>query len=177
MRPDTGSRSRSREPGCDRGEVQRAYQSGDLGATRIALEEALQLLAQRRAAGLTQSLPTPLPGWTAGEVLGGMQADLTDGTRTSRRSRNVQGQSVQVALTIDNPMTAQFAIILTNKCTAGSMGRLIRIGDRRALRIGDDLIQMPIDNRILVTVTGDAPHDAKLAVIRDIDISRLTSNN
>nr|WP_314072225.1 hypothetical protein [uncultured Roseococcus sp.] len=145
------------------GEAQRAYQSGDLGATRIALEEALQLLAQRRAAGLARSLPGPLPGWAATDVPDSMQADLTDGTSASRSYRNAGGQSVQVSLTIDNPMTAQFAMILTNPGMAGSMGRLIRIDDRRALQIADDVIQMPVDNRILVTITGDGPNEAKLA--------------
>lgn len=159
------------------GEAQRAYQSGDLGATRIALEEALQLLAQRRSAGLRHSLPAPLQGWTAADVLDSMQADLTDGTSASRSYRNSQGQSVQVVLTIDNPMTAQFATILTNPGVAGSMGRLIRIGDRRALQIGQDMIQMPVDNRILVTITGDAPFDAKLAYARAIDIAQLTARN
>lgn len=159
------------------GEAQRAYQSGDLGATRIALEEALQLLAQRRAAVLALSLPAPLPGWTATDVPDAMQANLTEGTSASRSYRNAQGQNVQVALTIDNPMTAQFAMVLTNPGMAGSTGRLIRIGERRALQIGDDLIQMPVDNRILVTITGDAPHEAKLAYARAIDVARLTSRN
>lgn len=159
------------------GEAQRAYRSGDLGSTRIALEDALQLLAQRRAAELTHALPPPLPGWTASDVRDSMQADLTDGTSTSRSYRNAQGQSVQVVLTIDSPVTAQFAMILTNPGIAGSMGRVIRIGERRALQIGDEVIQMPIDNRILVTITGDAPTDVNLAYARAIDIGRLTSTN
>ncbi len=111
------------------------------------------------------------------DVPDGMQADLTSGTSASRSYRNAQGESVQVVLTIDNPMTAQFAMILTNPGMAGSMGRLIRIGERRALQIGDDVIQMPVDNRILVTITGDAPGEAKLAYARAIDVAQLLARN
>jgi len=57
----------------------------------------------------------------------------------------------------------------------GSMGRLIRIGSQRAIQTSDNNIQMVVENRILVSIEGDAPVDAKLAYARAIDMAKLTA--
>lgn len=44
-------------------EATRAYQAGQVAAARAAMEEALQVLAQRTAAGLGSPLPNVLPVW------------------------------------------------------------------------------------------------------------------
>lgn len=156
-------------------EAQRAYQSGQIQAAQTALQEALQLMAQRAAAGLAAALPDALPGWTAEEptsnAAGG--AGLFGGATASRSFRNAQDQTVEIQVMSDNPLIAQLGPILANPMMAGAMGRLVRIGDQRAIQGNDGNIQMLVDNRILVQVQGDAPAEAKLAYARAINVARL----
>lgn len=55
------------------------------------------------------------------------------------------------------------------------MGKLVRIGSQRAIQTSDNEIRMLVDNRILVTIQGDAPAEAKLAYARAIGLAKLSS--
>lgn len=157
-------------------EAGRAWQSGDAVAARTALEEAVQLLAQRAAAGLGQALPAPLPGWTAEEPETSAATGLFGGaTQASRTYRNGQDQDVRIQVTSDNPIVAQLAMVYANPAMAGAMGKLVRIGSQRAIQTNDNEIQMLVDNRVLVSINGDAPMEAKLAYARAIDLTKLSS--
>jgi hypothetical protein len=157
-------------------EAQRAYQANQFQAAQTALQEALQLLSQRAAAGLAAALPDALPGWTAEEATSNAAgvAGLFGGSSASRTYRNAQGQSVEIQVMSDNPMIAQLGPILANPMLAGAMGRLVRIGEQRAIQGTDGNVQMLVDNRILVQVQGDAPAEAKLAYARAINVARLS---
>jgi hypothetical protein len=156
-------------------EAQRAYQGGQIQAAQTALQEALQLLSQRAAAGLAAALPDALPGWRAEEASSNAAgvAGLFGGSSASRSYRNAQGQMVEIQVMSDNPMIAQLGPILANPMLAGAMGRLVRIGEQRAIQGSDGNVQMLVDNRILVQVQGDAPAEAKLAYARAINVARL----
>lgn len=156
-------------------EAQRAYQAGQVQAAQTALQEALQLIAQRAAATLAGALPDALPGWTADEASSSAAgAGLFGGATASRSFHNAQGQTVEIQVMSDNPLIAQLGPILANPMLAGAMGRLVRIGESRAIQASDGNIQMLVDNRILVQVQGDAPAEAKLAYARAINIARLS---
>jgi hypothetical protein len=157
-------------------EAQRAYQANQFQAAQTALQEALQLLSQRAAAGLAAALPDALPGWTAEEATSNATgvAGLFGGSSASRTYRNAQGQSVEIQVMSDNPMIAQLGPILANPMLAGAMGRLVRIGEQRAIQGSDGNVQMLVDNRILVQVQGDAGAEAKLAYARAINVARLS---
>ena len=158
-------------------EAARAWTARDGVAARTALEEALQLIAQQAAARFGQALPAPLPGWTAeaAESNAGALMFAGGGTQASRRYANAQGQSVQVELTANSPLIAQLAMVHANPVLAGTMGRLIRIGALRAIQEPDGDVQMLVDGRILVGVSGDAPAEAKLAYARAIDQAKLAA--
>ncbi len=160
-------------------EARRAYGAGDSVAARTALEEALQLLGQRAAAGLATALPAPLAGWTAEEAESSAQAAhvFGAGTQASRTYRNAQDQTVTVRFATDSPMVAQIAVMLTNPTLAGAMGKLVRVGALRAVQASDGDLQMVVENRILVTVEGDAPADTKLAYARAVDPARLAGKS
>lgn len=157
------------------GEAQRAYQGGQFQAAQTALQEALQLLQQRGAANLAAALPDALPGWTAEEATSNAAgaAGLFGGSMASRTYRNAQDQSVEIQVMSDNPMIAQLAAVLANPMLAGAMGRLVRVGELRAIQDNDGDVSMLVDNRILVQVQGDAPPEAKLAYARAINVARL----
>jgi hypothetical protein len=157
------------------GAAQRAYQAGRIQDAQAALQEALQLLAQRGAAALGAALPEALPGWTAEDVQTSAAgvAGVFGATTASRRYTNAQGQSVEIQVMSDNPMIAQLAAVMSNPMLAGAMGRLVRIGEQRAIQSSDGNVQMLVDNRILVQVQGNATPEAKLAHARAIDFVRL----
>ncbi|MBR0672564.1 hypothetical protein [Neoroseomonas soli] len=156
--------------------AQRAYQGGKVQDAQTALQEALQLLAQRAAAALAAALPNALPGWTAEEATSNTSGmtGLFGGSTASRSYRNAQDQMVEIQVMSDNPLIAQLAAVMANPMLAGAMGRLVRIGEQRAIQSNDGNIQMLVDNRILVQVQGDAPPEAKMAYARAINVARLS---
>jgi hypothetical protein len=157
-------------------EAMRAYEAGKIGAARTALSEAVQLLSQRAATGLGAALPAPLSGWQAAEVETNTAALglLGGGNVASRKYTNGQGQTVEIQVAADSPIVAQLGMIMTNPMLAGAMGKLIRIGNQRAIQTSNNEIQMLVDNRILVTIGGSANDDAKLAYAKAIDIAKLS---
>lgn len=157
--------------------AQRAYQGGNLGDARAALEQAQELLTRRRLASLAEALPVPLPGWTAAAAQEQMPMDPADGATVSRRYRDAQGRSLAVALTIESPTTTALATAMADRGMAASLGQLVRIGDRDALQVDDELIQMPVNNRVMIAISGDAPMEAKLAYARAIDVARLATRH
>lgn len=173
----TTAPARADEIGDAIAEAGRAWQGGNAGATRAALEEALQFLSQRGADQMGKALPAPLPGWTsaaADSSTAGLGL-LGGGSQASRRYENAQGQHVQIQVTADSPVIAQLAMVMANPAMAGAMGRLVRIGSQRAIVDSDNDIQMLVDNRILVVINGDAPAEAKLAYARAIDLAKLAA--
>jgi hypothetical protein len=53
------------------------------------------------------------------------------------------------------------------------MGRLIRIGNQRAIQQQDGQIVMVANNRFLIQVSGDGTPEEKLAYARAIDMTKL----
>jgi len=158
-------------------EALKSYDAGKLDAARTALGEAMQLLAQKSATGLGAALPAPLDGWKAEDVQTNTASLglIGGGTLASRRYTNGQGQHVEIQIAADSPIVAQLGVIMTNPMMAGAMGKLVKIGDQRAIVTSNNEIQMLIANRILVTVNGDAPDDAKLAYAKGIDTAKLSA--
>jgi hypothetical protein len=156
-------------------EAARAYAAGDLAATRDALAEASQLLAQRAAAGLAGALPAALPGWRAEPVeQQAAGAALFGGiAQASRRYVHGSGRDVKVEIMADNPMLAQVAMMLANPAMAGAMGRIVRLGAQRAVQRADGDVMMVVNNRFLIQVSGDGTPEEKLAYARAIDLAKL----
>jgi hypothetical protein len=159
------------------GEATRAYQSGQIAAARTAMEEALQLLAQRTAAGLGSALPNPLSGWQAekAETQTAALSFLGGGSQASRRYRNGAGQDVEIQVTADSPVLSQLAMVMANPAIAGAMGKLIRVGSQRAIQTNNNEIQMLVNNRILVVISGSASTEDKLTYAQAIDLTKLSS--
>jgi hypothetical protein len=158
-------------------EAGRAYAAGDMAAARAALGEASQFLAQRAAAGMGAALPAALPGWKAEDVEASAAglAMLGGGSQATRRYQNDAGQSVQIQVTADSPLVAPLVMAMSNPAMAGAMGKLVRIGSQRAIETSDGEIQMLVGSRILVSVTGDGPVEAKLAYAKAVDLAKLSA--
>ncbi len=156
--------------------ARKAYQAGDLANAKQSLDTASQLIAQKNAEGFVKLLPAPLAGWKADDaqtsavgasILGGASA-------ASRTYTNAKGDTVDVSITGDSAMIMQFAPLLANPALAGAMGKLIRVGDQRAIQSREGDIILVVANKFLVNVQGSADAAAKMSYAQAIDVAKLS---
>ena len=157
-------------------QARKAYQSGDMANAKQSLDLASQLIAQKNADVFAALLPAPLPGWkaekTQSQAVGA--AVFGGAASASRTYTNAKGDNVEVSITGDSAILAQFAPMLNNPTLAGMMGKLIRIGDQRAIQNADGDIIMVIANKTVVNVQGSADAATKLAYVQAIDMAKLS---
>lgn len=156
--------------------ARKAYQSGDMATAKQSIDTASQLIAQKNAEAFSALLPAPLSGWKAekaqstavgGAIFGGASA-------ASRSYANANGDSVEVSINGDSAMIMQFGPMLNNPAMAGAMGKLIRVGDQRAIQTNDGDIMMMVAGKILVHVQGSADAKAKLSYAQAVDVAKLS---
>jgi hypothetical protein len=156
-------------------QARKAYQAGDLSKAKQQLDTASQLVGQKNAEAFAALLPSPLPGWTAEKAqTAAVGISVFGASSASRRYSSAKGDYVEVRITGDSAMVMQFAQFLINPAVAGVMGKLVTIGDQRAMQTNDGSINMVIASRFLVTVDGSAGIDAKLAYARAVDAAKLS---
>jgi len=155
-------------------QARRAYQGGDLANAKQSLDLASQLIGQRNAESFATLLPNPLPGWKAEKAQAqAMGAVVFGASVASRTYSNGQGDNVEVQITGDSALVMQFAPLLANPQFAGAMGKIIKVGNQRAIQTSDGDVNMVVNNKFLVTVNGSAPAAAKLAYAQAVDVTKL----
>src|SRR5262245_32041979 len=106
-------------------QAKKAYQAGDLGNAKQSLDLASQLIGQKNAESFATLLPEPLAGWKAEKAQTSSVGAVGFGASTANRNYvNAKGQHVEVAITGDSAMIAQFAPLLANPQIAGAMGKV-----------------------------------------------------
>ena len=156
-------------------QARKAYQAGDMTAAKQQLDTASQLVGQKNAESFAALLPAALPGWTAEKVeTAAVGVAMFGASSASRRYRGPGDHNVQVRITGDSAMVMQFAQLFMNPAIAGAMGKLIRVGDQRAIQTNEGSINMVVANKFLVTVEGSAEADAKLAYAKAVDVAKLS---
>lgn len=155
------------------GQAESAYSSGDYGRAKRAADLASTLLGQLFAEQLAKVLPAALDGWTVEDSTSAGDVIFGGGVETQRTYVNAQDQRVLVQLVADSPMVAQMAGLFANPAMAASLGKLVRIKDQQGVVTDQGDYQMVVDNRFMVTVSGDAPTEAKKAYAEAIDLSSL----
>jgi hypothetical protein len=156
-------------------QARKAYQDGNLAAAKQSLDMASQLVGQKNAENFGVLLPAPLPGWTAEKIeTTAVGVAMFGASSASRRYRGPDGRDVHVLITGDSAMVMQFAQLLLNPAIAGAMGKLIRIGDQRAIQTNEGTVNLVVANKFLVTVEGSAGADAKLAYTQAVDYAKLS---
>ncbi|MEX0752279.1 MAG: hypothetical protein WD073_05070 [Xanthobacteraceae bacterium] len=156
-------------------EARAAYQSGNLGEAKQALDLASQLVGQKNAEGFAALLPAPLPGWKAEKAETASVGAMAFGgaSMATRRYSNAKGEDVEVQITGDSAVIAPMATLLANPQFAGAMGKIVRIGNQRAIVTPEGDVNMVVANKFLVSVQGSAPADAKLAYAQAVDVAKL----
>ena len=136
-------------------QARKAYQSGDLGNAKQSLDLASQLIGQKNAESFATLLPEPLAGWKAEKAQTRSLGAAAFGASTANRAYvNAKGEHVEVAITGDSAMIAQFAPLLANPQIAGAMGKVVRVGNQRAIQNHGRRRQLVVANKFLVIVSG-----------------------
>ena len=155
--------------------ARKAYQAGDMAGAKQSLDLASQLVGQKNAESFAALLPAALPGWKAEKVeTTSVGVTVFGVTSASRRYIGPDGLDVQVRITGDSALVLHFARLFMNPTIAGAMGKLISIGDQRALQTSEGSINMVVADKFLVTVEGSADEASKLAYARAVDIGKLS---
>jgi len=153
--------------------ARKAYQAGDFAAAKQSADLASQLIGQKNAEGFAALLPAALSGWTAGKVetsLGNVAFGVTSASRTYTAG---DGKTVQVQISGDSALLTQFATVLNNPQIAGVLGKVVMIGPQRAMQTNDGDVHIVINNKFLVSVTGSAAPEAKLAYAKAVDVAKI----
>jgi hypothetical protein len=156
--------------------ARKAYQAGDMSNAKQSIDMASQLIAQKNAEAFSALLPAALSGWKAEKAQAtAVGAAMFGGaSAASRTYRNAKDDTVEVSITGDSAMIMQFGPMLNNPAMAGAMGKLIRVGDQRAIQTNDGDIMMMVANKILVHVQGSADGPSKLSYAQAIDVAKLS---
>jgi len=153
----------------------KAYQSGDLAGAKQSLDLASQLIGQKNAEGFAALLPAPLAGWKAGKAETTAVGNVAFGASSASRTYTGPNDAdVTVQITGDSALLAQFAMFINNPQIAGAMGKIIRIGNQRAIQGSDGDIHLVIANKFLIQVTGSASADIKAAYAGGVDVAKLS---
>src|ERR1700688_2542364 len=156
-------------------QARKAYQAGDMTGAKQSLDLASQLVGQKNAESFVALLPAALPGWTAEKAeTASVGVAMFGASSASRRYTGPNGNDVQVRITGDSAMVMQFAPLFMHPSIAGAMGKLIRVGDQRAIQTNEGTVNMVIANKFLITVEGSADAAAKLAYTQAIDVGKLS---
>jgi hypothetical protein len=156
-------------------QARKAYQAGDLTGAKQSLDLASQLIGQKNAEGFAALLPAPLPGWKGDKAQTSALGQVGFGASTANRTyTNEKGDTVEVQITGDSAMIMQFATLLNNPSIAGAMGKIVRVGSQRAIQTRDGDINMIVNNKFLVQVTGSADEATKLAYAQAVDVAKLS---
>jgi hypothetical protein len=156
------------------GEARKAYSAGNLGAAKEALDLASQLIGQKNAEAFARLLPAARAGWKAEEPqISAVGAVTFGGSTASRVYTNAKGDHVEVQITGDSAMLAQFASLLASPQLAGAMGKVIKIGQERAIQNNDGDIHIVVARKFLVTVSGSAAAADKMAYANAVDLAKL----
>jgi hypothetical protein len=156
-------------------QARKAYQAGVLAGAKQSLDLASQLIGQKNAEAFAALLPNPLPGWKADKAQTTAIGAVGFGASVATRSyHNAKGDNVEVQITGDSAVIMQIAAVLANPAIAGAMGKLVRIGNQRAIQDQDGNIKMVINNKLMVSVEGSADAAAKMAYAQAVDIAKLS---
>jgi hypothetical protein len=156
-------------------QARKAYQSGNLGEAKQSLDLASQLIGQKNAEGFASLLPKALPGWKQEKTdTAAMGTSMFGASTATGRYTNAKGDDIEIQITGDLAMIAPLAAVFANPQFAGAMGKIVRIGNQRAIVTKDGDVQMVVDNKFLIVVQGSGPADAKLAYAQAVDVAKLS---
>jgi hypothetical protein len=70
-------------------------------------------------------------------------------------------------------MVMQFAALLANPQIAGAMGKIVRVGNQRAIQNPEGDVHLVVANKYMIVVSGSADAAAKLTYAQAVDVAKL----
>lgn len=152
-----------------------AYGENDLEGAQQELDYAMQLLASMKSELLGKLLPEPIPGWTretseAGGDGAGMAMAMFGGGATASATYTNGTEEMTLTLVADSPMVTGFGGMLAGLASAG--GKPIRI-KRTQFAMSEGDLQGVVDSKVMVSVSGTARQEDKVAQIEAMDFEAL----
>jgi hypothetical protein len=151
-----------------------AYRDGDVDAARQDLDYASKLLTAMKAQTLAKFLPQPLAGWTREDAAeaeaGGMMAMFGGGTTASATYRKGT-EEMTITLVAGSPMVSGMAAMVGGLAAMGG-GKPVRI-QRTEFGMNEGELQGVVDDKVLVTVSGNATIEDKTAHLEAMDFKAL----
>ncbi len=142
--------------------AKKLYQDGSYSKAVSELQFAVGLIKDKQVDRYRFILPDPPTGWTADQAQiskgGGM--GLVTGISVSRTYHGSQGQNVRVEAVTDSPLISGLAMILENPMLLGN-NRVVMVNGEKAIEEwnqsdGSGKLQVMIQNRVLVTISGSS---------------------
>jgi hypothetical protein len=95
-------------------------------------------------------------------------------TQASREYTNPKGDSVEVSIATDSPFLTQLASAMANPQLAGLMGKVVTIsGTQRGIQTKEGEIQILVNSRYVINVSGGGTADDKLNYAKSVDFTVL----
>lgn len=139
------------------------YNEGKFAEAAGNLDNAAQMVRQKRGSNLQKFLPAPLSGWKAGEPKSeAMGASMFGGMLTAEKKYNKEQSGINVKIITDSPMLQSMMMLFQNPMLATSDGgKLEKIKDQKAIvryqttdKTGQ--ISIVVANRYLIQIDGDS---------------------
>lgn len=153
----------------------RAYEEGDISGARADLDYAGKLLQAMKSDTLAKFLPEAPAGWTKeaadNDEAAGFMGMLGGGTTAAATYRK-GSEDFTITLVADSPMVSGIGAMITGMAGMAGGGKPIRI-QRTEFTSTDDGLQGVVNNKVMVSVTGNADIDAKTAALETMDFKAI----
>lgn len=158
-------------------EAVKQYRAGKIEEARAAMDKAKGVLDKQQATLIKSTLPDAPEGWKAESIKSEELPALMGGGRVMKRSYLQKDGAKEMLLEViyDSPTVKLIIGLVANDVVAEAQGfKVRRVGGDRALvkQNGESIeVNLPLDERILVKITGNhgATEEDALKLIRDLD--------
>jgi hypothetical protein len=154
-----------------------AYREGDISGAREDLDYAGKLLGALKSEALAKFLPAALPGWTRGEAsadeaaAGAGFAGMLGGGASAAATYTKGAESLTITLVADSPVMSGIGAMISGVAGLAG-GKPMRI-ERTEFAEHEGDLQGMVDERVMVSVTGDASVEDKKAFLEAMDFEAL----
>jgi hypothetical protein len=151
-----------------------AYAKGDVTVALEELEYATRLLNELKAASLAKFLPPAQDGWTRQDDTdpegAGAAMAMFGGGNAAAATYTKGVESFTITLIANSPMVSGIGAMMTGLSSLG--GKPMRI-QRTEFAMNEGELQGVVDGKVLISVSGDAPIEAKTAHLEAMDFAAL----
>ena len=151
-----------------------AYAEGDITIASEELDYAMKLLGQMKSASLAAYLPEAPAGWTREEHDAdgsGLAMSMFGGGTAAAATYRKGDAEMTLTLLANSPMVNSIAAMITGVASMGS-GKPIRI-QRTQFADNDGELQGVVDNKVMVSLTGNASVEEKTVLLEAMDLRAL----